>query len=65
MTTLTKAWRGLRWWFGSVLGDTVGTALFAVVVAIGLPLRDERAAQFAVGVVSMATPPRSVSLSER
>ena len=37
----------------SVLVDTVGTALFAVVVAIGLPLRDERAAQFAVGVISM------------
>ena len=37
----------------SVLVDTVGTAVFAAVVAIGVPLRDERAAQFAVGVVSM------------
>ena len=22
LTTLTGAWRGLRWWVGSVLGDT-------------------------------------------
>lgn len=37
----------------AVSGNTVGTAAFLVVVAIGLPLRDERGAQIAVGVVSM------------
>jgi hypothetical protein len=38
----------------SVLVNTVGTAAFALVVAVGLPLRDQRAAQIAVAVVSMA-----------
>ncbi len=33
--------------------DLVGTAAFVLVVAIGIPLRDERPAQVAVGVVSM------------
>jgi hypothetical protein len=37
----------------SVLVDTIGTAVFAIVVAIALPLRDERAAQVAVAAVSM------------
>lgn len=36
-----------------VLVDTIGTVVFAVVVAIALPLRDERPAQIAVGAVSM------------
>jgi len=36
-----------------VRGDAVGTAIFAVVLAIGIPLRDERPAQILVGAVSM------------
>lgn len=37
----------------STLVNTVGTVVFAVVVAIGVPLRDQRTVQFVVGVVSM------------
>jgi hypothetical protein len=36
-----------------VQADLVGTAIFVVVIAIGVPLRDERWAQVLVGVVSM------------
>lgn len=36
-----------------VRADVVGTAVFVVVLAIGVPLRDERAAQILVGAVSM------------
>lgn len=36
-----------------VRADVVGTALFVVVIAIGVPLRDDRWAQVLVGVVSM------------
>lgn len=38
---------------GLVRFGVVGTAAFVVAIAIGLPLRDERAAQVLVGVVSM------------
>lgn len=37
----------------AVLVDTVGTAAFVLVVAIGLLFRDDRPAQFAVGAISM------------
>lgn len=40
---------GARW----VRADLAGTALFAVVVAIGIPLREERPMQITVGAVSM------------
>ncbi|MEX0846259.1 MAG: hypothetical protein WD023_00635 [Ilumatobacteraceae bacterium] len=36
-----------------VQADVIGTGLFVVVIAIGVPLRDERWAQVLVGVVSM------------
>ncbi len=38
---------------GLVRADLVGTAVFTTVIAIGLPLRDERPAQVLVGAVSM------------
>jgi hypothetical protein len=38
---------------GLLRSNLVGTIVFALVVAIGLPLRDERWAQIVVGVVSM------------
>lgn len=40
---------GARW----VRADVVGTAVFTVVIAVGIPLRDERSMQIAVGAVSM------------
>lgn len=40
---------GSRW----VRGNLVGTGVFILVVAVGVPLRDERAAQIAVAGVSM------------
>jgi hypothetical protein len=40
---------GGRW----VLADAIGTALFAVVVAVAIPLHDERPAQVAIAVLSM------------
>lgn len=36
-----------------VRGDVLGTALFALVVALGIPLRNERPMQVVVGAVSM------------
>lgn len=38
---------------GLVRTDLVGTAIFVVALAIGVPLRDERPAQILVGAVSM------------
>lgn len=38
---------------GLVRLDLVGTIVFVIVLAIGVPLRDERPAQILVGVVSM------------
>lgn len=38
---------------GQVRANVVGTAVFALTLAIGVPLRDERPAQILVGVVSM------------
>jgi hypothetical protein len=38
---------------GLVRADVAGTAIFVVAIAIGVPLRDERAAQILVGAVSM------------
>ncbi len=44
---------GRRAGAGLVRADLVGTAVFTAVIAIGLPLRDERPAQVLVGAVSM------------
>jgi hypothetical protein len=38
---------------GLVRADLVGTAVFVAVIALGIPLRDERPMQIAVGAVSM------------
>jgi hypothetical protein len=38
---------------GLVRGDLIGTIAFVVVIATGIPLRDERPAQIVVGAVSM------------
>lgn len=38
---------------GLLRADAVGTAVFAAVVAVGVPLRDVRSVQIVVGVVSM------------
>ena len=40
---------GARW----VRADVIGTAVFAAVIALGVPLREERAMQIVVGAVSM------------
>ncbi len=40
---------GAHW----VRADLVGTAVFAVVIAVGIPLRDDRSMQIVVGAVSM------------
>lgn len=40
---------GARW----VRADLVGTAVFVLVVAVGIPLREERPMQIVVGAVSM------------
>jgi hypothetical protein len=37
-----------------VRADVVGTAVFAVAVAVGIPLHDQRGVQVAFGVISMA-----------
>jgi hypothetical protein len=39
---------------GLVRANLIGTVVFAIVIAIGIPLRDERPAQILVGAVSMA-----------
>ncbi|MEK7424198.1 MAG: hypothetical protein AAB131_10200 [Actinomycetota bacterium] len=36
-----------------VRADLIGTAVFTAVIAVGVPLRDERPAQIVVGAVSM------------
>ena len=38
---------------GLVRANLIGTVVFAIVIAIGIPLRDERPAQILVGAVSM------------
>ncbi len=38
---------------GLIRGNVVGTVIFVAVVAISIPLRDERSAQILVGAVSM------------
>lgn len=49
---------------GRIAGlNLVGTALFAVVVAVAVPLRDERPAQVAVAVVSLVLFAVGVALS--
>jgi len=38
---------------GLVRANLIGTVVFAIVIAVGIPLRDERPAQILVGAVSM------------